>query len=138
MPGAPPLVVHLVHVCPSLGATGRQVRPGAELALENTAAAARAFDAASTVLAPVAHEIHRHWLTGDPAREIMRLATERDADAIVVGAKRRGALANAMLGSVATALLAKSEVPVLVVNRPETETEMETEGHAGHDSHASP
>uniref|UniRef100_UPI003F849174 hypothetical protein n=1 Tax=Cupriavidus ulmosensis TaxID=3065913 RepID=UPI003F849174 len=37
------------------------------------------------MLAPVAHEIHRHWRTGDPAREIMRLATEHDADAIVVG-----------------------------------------------------
>lgn len=120
---APPLAVHVVHVSPALGAAGRQVMPGAELALENKAAAARAFDAVSAALGPVAGEIHRHWVTGDPAHEIMRLAVELDADAIVVGSKRRGALANAILGSVAAAVLAKSDVPVLVVNRDEARTD---------------
>ncbi|EHP44537.1 universal stress protein, UspA family [Cupriavidus basilensis OR16] len=80
------------------------------------------MDAVSTVLAPVAQEIHRHWLTGDPAHAIMRLAAQLDADAIVVGAKRRGALASAILGSVATARFARSDVPVLAVNLPETQT----------------
>ncbi|WP_420992032.1 universal stress protein [Cupriavidus sp. 30B13] len=114
---APPLVVHVVHVSPVLGAAGRQVMPGADLALENKAAAARAFDKANAVLAPVAGEIRRHWVSGDPAREIVALAAQLDADAIVVGARRRGALVNAILGSVAAAVLAKSHVPVVVVNR---------------------
>ena len=87
----------------------------------NSEAAARAFDAVNTVLAPVAQEIQRHWRTGGPAREIMRLAAQLDAGAIVVGAKRRGALASAMLGSVATARFARSDVPVVVVNLPEAE-----------------
>jgi len=119
---APPLVVHIVHVSPALGAAGRQVMPGAELALENKASAARAFDGVGAALGPLATEMHRHWVTGDPAHEIMRLAAELDADAIVVGSKRRGALANAILGSVATTILGKSQVPVVVVNRDEATT----------------
>ncbi|MGO4810421.1 universal stress protein [Cupriavidus sp. 2MCAB6] len=66
--------------------------------------------------------MNRHWVTGDPAHEIMRLAAELDADAIVVGSKRRGALANAILGSVATTILGKSQVPVVVVSRGEATT----------------
>ena len=43
-------------------------------------------------------------------------STDLDADAIVLGAKGRGALLTAILGSVVSAVLATSTVPVVVVN----------------------
>jgi nucleotide-binding universal stress UspA family protein len=54
-------------------------------------------------------------LTGEPAKEITRLAEELDADLIVVGSRGHGAIANALIGSVSRAVLHESRRPVLVV-----------------------
>lgn len=48
-------------------------------------------------------------------RTILDVADEIDADAVVVGARGRSALAGAVLGSVSTGLVHHSERPVLVV-----------------------
>lgn len=50
-----------------------------------------------------------------PAGAILEAAARQRADLIVVGSHGRSALGQLMLGSVSTAVLARSEVPVLVV-----------------------
>jgi nucleotide-binding universal stress UspA family protein len=59
--------------------------------------------------------IPRH---GDPAEEILRLVHEQPVDLICMGARGRGRVAGALLGSVSTAVLHHSPVPVVVVHPP--------------------
>jgi nucleotide-binding universal stress UspA family protein len=54
-------------------------------------------------------------LTGDPADEIVAYADSIDADLVVIGSRRRGVLASALLGSVSREVLRESRRPVLVV-----------------------
>ncbi|MGU7781452.1 universal stress protein [Burkholderia sp. PU8-34] len=109
----PPLVLHLVHVSPVVGRTGLHT---ADFQEENRQEADRAFDTAEAVLEPVAAEMHRHWLHGDAASEVIRVASDVNADVIALGAKGRGAVMTAIMGSVASSVIQKATVPVIVVN----------------------
>jgi nucleotide-binding universal stress UspA family protein len=53
-------------------------------------------------------------LTGNPADVLSRRAAEGDVDLVVVGHRGRGAVARALLGSVADRLVQLSPAPVLV------------------------
>jgi len=59
----------------------------------------------------VAFSVQRH--VGDPADEIVQAASEGRFDLIVMGTHGHTALANLVIGSVATKVLARSRVPVL-------------------------
>jgi nucleotide-binding universal stress UspA family protein len=59
----------------------------------------------------VGFSIEKH--IGDPADEIVRTASEGLFDLVVMGTHGHTALANLVLGSVATKVLARSKVPVL-------------------------
>jgi nucleotide-binding universal stress UspA family protein len=52
---------------------------------------------------------------GDPAREIIATAEDRNADLIVVGSRGHGRLAGLLLSSVAHKLVSHAPCPVLVV-----------------------
>jgi nucleotide-binding universal stress UspA family protein len=52
---------------------------------------------------------------GDPAEEIMNVASKRQADLIVMGAKGLGTLDRILLGSVSTRVVQYATCPVLVV-----------------------
>jgi nucleotide-binding universal stress UspA family protein len=81
----------------------RRVDVGAMLA----AAAARFPDAR--------HPIER-WVTeGDPAREIVRRAHDRDVDLVVLGARGLRTLGRLLLGSVSETVLHHAGRPVLIV-----------------------
>ena len=54
---------------------------------------------------------------GDPARELLRIAAEIDADAITVAPRGHGPLRQALLGSVSNGLLSAGERPVFVIPR---------------------
>lgn len=62
--------------------------------------------------------VHRTIELGGPARSIAEVGREEDADLIVVGSRGRGAVAEILLGSVATRLLHVARRPVLVVPPP--------------------
>ena len=53
---------------------------------------------------------------GDPAEEILRLVKEQPVDLIVMGARGRGRVSGALLGSVSSAVLHHSPVPVVVLH----------------------
>ena len=60
-------------------------------------------------------------LAGYPGSRIASIAAEVEADLIVVGTRGHGAVAGAVLGSVAHKLLSVAHVPVLVVPDPAQE-----------------
>lgn len=55
---------------------------------------------------------------GDPAAEILRVARDQQVDVICIGARGRGRLASVLLGSVSSAVVHRSPVPVVVLNPP--------------------
>jgi nucleotide-binding universal stress UspA family protein len=54
---------------------------------------------------------------GEPHREIVRVATSRHADVIVMGTHGRTGLSRFLMGSVATRVLREAPCPVLTVRR---------------------
>jgi nucleotide-binding universal stress UspA family protein len=55
---------------------------------------------------------------GDPAEEILALLAEQPLDVLCMGARGRGRITGALLGSVSTAVLHHSPVPVVVLHPP--------------------
>jgi nucleotide-binding universal stress UspA family protein len=55
---------------------------------------------------------------GDPAEEILALLDEQPFDLLCMGARGRGRVTGALLGSVSTAVLHNSPVPVVVLHPP--------------------
>jgi nucleotide-binding universal stress UspA family protein len=80
-------------------------------------------DAAAAELAPLVDEptraglgsFHEHVAIGDPAAEIVALATELHADLIVVGSHGGDAIRRALVGSVAQRVVRDAACPVVVV-----------------------
>jgi nucleotide-binding universal stress UspA family protein len=62
-----------------------------------------------------ANWIHEHVISGDPAKRIVDLAEEVDADLIVMGRRGLGGFTGALLGSVTHRVQHESPVAVLTV-----------------------
>jgi nucleotide-binding universal stress UspA family protein len=59
-----------------------------------------------------------HLVTGDPAREIVRLAAAEGVDLIVMGTHGRGGLTRLLMGSVAEEVVRRAQCPVLSIKEP--------------------
>ena len=59
---------------------------------------------------------------GDPAEEILALVREQPFDLLCMGARGRGRVTGALLGSVSTAVLHHSPIPVVVLHPPPDES----------------
>lgn len=77
---------------------------------------------AEKVLAPAAKFLLRHgidakssWKSGPVGESLARFADSGKFDLIIMGSHGHGALVNLVMGSVATQVLANSQVPVLLV-----------------------
>ncbi|MEX2352691.1 MAG: universal stress protein [Gammaproteobacteria bacterium] len=60
-------------------------------------------------------EVEKHLRSGEPAAEVGPMATELDADIIVIGTHGRTGLKHLLMGSVAENILRTAEIPVLCV-----------------------
>jgi nucleotide-binding universal stress UspA family protein len=58
---------------------------------------------------------HYHIGVGDPAETIADFARQKECDRIYMGTRGMGSVSNVLLGSVATKVIALSDVPVLLV-----------------------
>lgn len=85
---------------------------------ENHARAREALDQARASAEAAGIEADYDVLEGDPAEEVPKLAEARKADLVVVGTRGRGAVVGALLGSVSSAIVRRSNRPVVVVREP--------------------
>ena len=116
----PDVHVGLLHVLPAPMASGgrRQRRSAAN---REPGQAPRPADAdavladAAAVLGGTGRPVEQLVSEGDPAREIVRIAEDRDVDLVVVGARGLGTLERLLLGSVSEAVLHHAGRPVLIV-----------------------
>lgn len=113
-----PLELHVCHVAPEpaiLGEVEVYVSPVESKVLQE-AALDRALRPAQARLteAGITHQVHR-LIAEDPAEAIASHAEALGCDTIVLGTHARGALANLFLGSVATGVVRRTKLPVLLV-----------------------
>ncbi len=98
------------------------IPPRARAALGKDVVDQYQLDEAERVLAPVSKFLLRHaidaktaWKVGHAGEQIAKFAEAGKFDLLVMGSHGHGALANLVMGSVATNVLAHCEVPVLMV-----------------------
>ena len=65
--------------------------------------------------ARISRKVHARVVVGDPSTEIARVATDVDADLILVGVTRRGAVGRLIFGSTAARVIRTSGRPVLAI-----------------------
>lgn len=105
----------LIHVQPAVPARVHNIL-GKEVVKKYYA------EEAQKVLVPVTKFLQRHgiqasssWKVGHAAEQIVKACEAEAADLLVMGSHGHGSLANMVMGSVATKVLASSQVPVLLV-----------------------
>jgi nucleotide-binding universal stress UspA family protein len=103
----------LVYVRPRIGTLGEPYYQ--EKLSEQMAYARTALDRANELVAAEGCDADEEILEGTPAEVIVEVARTRDAALIVVGTRGHGAVAGALLGSVSSAIIHRSDRPVLVV-----------------------
>lgn len=79
------------------------------------AAGNHSLEAAEDLMRQAEVPFEREIATGDPAHTILEVGERYDCDAIILGARGRGVLRSALLGSVSQAVLHGSPVPVTIV-----------------------
>ncbi len=62
-----------------------------------------------------ARDVETVVVEGNPATEIVRIATERAIDLVVMGSHGRGGISRAILGSVADKVMRTAPCPVMIV-----------------------
>ncbi|MBC7445744.1 MAG: universal stress protein [Polaromonas sp.] len=77
--------------------------------------AAKVMAPATDFLARSGLSVHSEWLVGPAGETIAHHADEGKFDLLVMGSHGHGSLGNLVMGSVATQVLARSKVPLLLV-----------------------
>lgn len=96
------------------------VAPDAEVLERVTGAVgARALKSAEALFDAAGLAFEREIGSGDPVPTLLEIAQRYGCEAIVMGARGRGALRSALLGSVSQAVLQASSLPITIVkNKP--------------------
>ena len=79
------------------------------------AAGARALKSAEALFEAAGSAFEREIGSGDPAPTLLEIAQRCGCEAIIMGARGRGALRSALLGSVSQAVLQASPLPITIV-----------------------
>lgn len=84
------------------------------------AAGNHSLAAAEDLLSQAEITYEKELLSGDPAHTILEAGERHDCDAVIIGARGRGVVRSALLGSVSQAVLHGSPVPVTIVRSGQT------------------
>lgn len=103
----------LVYVRPAISSLGEPYYQ--EKLSEQLAHARDALDRATELARAEGVDTDAEILEGSAAERIVELAQARDATLIVVGSRGLGFVAGALLGSVSSAIVHRSDRPVLIV-----------------------
>lgn len=103
----------LVYVRPAISSLGEPYYQ--EKLSEQLAHARDALDRATELARAEGVDTDAEILEGSAAERIVELAQARDAPLIVVGSRGLGFVAGALLGSVSSAIVHRSDRPVLIV-----------------------
>ena len=111
------LDVHLINVQPPLPYGGQVSSLVGHHTIEeyHKEEGLKALEPARQKLDAAGVKYHYHIAVGEPAEVIAQYAKEHGIEQIVMGTRGRGAVSGMLLGSVATKVLALSEVPVVLV-----------------------
>lgn len=85
------------------------------------AVGARALESAETLFNAAECPFEREIGSGDPAQTLLAIAQRYGCALIIMGARGRGALRSALMGSVSQAVLHSSPLPVTIVKHTATE-----------------
>jgi nucleotide-binding universal stress UspA family protein len=107
------LVLHVHPPIPYPGAAARVGKAALEGFLAEESEAALATATKELDKAKVAYTAR--WVSGNVAEQIAAVVKEEKVDLVVMGSHGEGALANLVLGSVATKVIASIKTPVLIV-----------------------
>jgi nucleotide-binding universal stress UspA family protein len=108
------LIVHVEEPAPAYGAGEYMVPPpSGEAKRELARLLAHIVPAQGEV--PYTHRL----LLGDPASEIIKVATNEDVELIVMGTHGRTGLVRLLMGSVAETVVRRAECPVLTIKQPQ-------------------
>ncbi len=99
-----------IYVCEMI------LAPGAEV-LERVSGAvgARALEGAEALFDAAECPFEREIGSGDPAQTLLEISARFGCELIIMGARGRGALRSALIGSVSQAVLHSSPLPVTIV-----------------------
>ncbi|NYH98573.1 universal stress protein [Cupriavidus plantarum] len=107
--------VHVVHCMPELSGEIKRLVGRETIADWMADEGERNMRSAVTILRDADFKVECHVLVGFAPDRIVALAKELQAAAIVLGTHGRGAFLDAVIGSVATRVLAHAPCPVLLV-----------------------
>ena len=107
--------IHLINVQPPLPGRATAAVGHANVEEYHREEGLKALHAAQQRLDAAGVKYHCHIAVGDPAKVIIQYAKEHGIEQIVMGTHGRGAVASALMGSVAKDVLASSPVPVVLV-----------------------
>ena len=112
-------VVHVVRgVPPGFGSRRLSHRMEAEYHSHLVRDAWRRMRETIPADAATSRRVHARVVTGDPVTEISRVASETDADLILLGVTARGAIGRLVFGSTAARVIRTAGRPVLAIPQP--------------------
>jgi nucleotide-binding universal stress UspA family protein len=107
--------IHLINAQPPLPGRATAAVGHANVEDYHREEGLKALKTAQERLDAAGVKYHCHIAVGDPAKVIVQYAKEHAIEQIVMGTHGRGAVASALMGSVAKEVLADSPVPVVLV-----------------------
>lgn len=135
--GAEVMLLHVSDLPPNLEADARISPPGTAESMRVdeyvTRGATARLEALARPIRDTGIGVSVRAVTGEVAREILRVADESAASAIVIGTHGRTGLSHLLLGSVAEKVVRAANVPVITVRLPSPESRATEEERAAED-----
>ncbi|MGC5887470.1 universal stress protein [Ralstonia pseudosolanacearum] len=112
------VMVHVLHCTPNVSGEVEAFLGHADVAAWHREECDKAMASVVSILREAAVPFEAHGLVGFAPERIVQYSRSVQAEAIVMGSHGRGAFLDAVLGSVASRVVARAECPVVLVKVP--------------------